>query len=435
VSAEDLAALAPPGKTEVALISVARATPWDLVRDLVAAVIASAADLPPADGGALFSLAGTLLSTTGGNVSIEDNSHRVLAYAAVPGEVDELRLHSILNREGPENFLRILRERGVYERLRQPGAVVRVDADADLGWNARIATGIFNGTQQLGTIWLQEGRSSLATDAHVPLVAAARLAAQELDRERVRARPRADVLRDALTERADSTVAAMELRISSTQKVRLIGIELAARADQAQAPVADWRARLAGRLALWAASERSEAVTASVGSVVYLLLPEEGTASVAALKQVVDRLARDMRLDLAAGISSLGTMPELSLLRNQAESSRAIALASGERTTQYEEVRSRIVLDELLHLAGSQGLLRNTGIDLLFRPDGSWSDQATTLLSFLACQGDVKQVADRLHVHPNTVRYRVRRAADVAGVRLENPDDRLLAYLTLRHRL
>lgn len=433
-STEELVAVAPTGGHHVALISVLRSTPWDLVRDLVAAVLASAADLPPADEGALFSLARTLLTITGGSVSIEDNSHRVLAYAAVPGEVDELRLHSILNREGPENFLQILRERGVYERLKRPGAVVRIGADADLGWSARIATGIFTGEQQLGTVWLQEGRSKLAADAGVSLIAASRLAAHELDRERVRARPRADVLRDALTERVDAAVASMELRIPTAQQVRLMGVELPARSDDPPEADADWRARLTGRLALWAASERKEAVTTSLGGVVYLLLPGEPASSLRSLTRIVDTLAADMRLELAAGISGVGTMSEVALLRNQVESSRAISLSAGQRTTHYEEVCSRIALDDLLRQVGTQGLLMQAGIDRLFTADGRWTDQATTLLSFFERQGDVGQVSEYLHVHPNTVRYRVRRAAGIAGVRLDDPDDRLLAHLALRQR-
>jgi DNA-binding PucR family transcriptional regulator len=37
-----------------------------------------------------------------------------------------------------------------------------------------------------------------------------------------------------------------------------------------------------------------------------------------------------------------------------------------------------------------------------------------------------------LNIHPNTVRYRVRRAADVSGVDFEDPAQRILTQLQLR---
>lgn len=65
----------------MALLSLTPTTSWDQVRDLTAAAVAAAGELPPRDDGALFALARTLLATTGGSVSIEDSAHRVLAYA------------------------------------------------------------------------------------------------------------------------------------------------------------------------------------------------------------------------------------------------------------------------------------------------------------------------------------------------------------------
>jgi DNA-binding PucR family transcriptional regulator len=46
--------------------------------------------------------------------------------------------------------------------------------------------------------------------------------------------------------------------------------------------------------------------------------------------------------------------------------------------------------------------------------------------------GDVRAAAARLHVHPNTLRYRVRRAAELTGLDLDDPLVRLFASLQLR---
>ncbi|MCW2515760.1 MAG: hypothetical protein JWR11_4802, partial [Mycobacterium sp.] len=55
-----------------------------------------------------------------------------------------------------------------------------------------------------------------------------------------------------------------------------------------------------------------------------------------------------------------------------------------------------------------------------------------TLRVYLDSFGDVSTAASHLHVHPNTVRYRVRRIEEELGSSLADPDVRLLLSLSLR---
>ncbi|MEU1128140.1 helix-turn-helix domain-containing protein, partial [Streptomyces sp. NPDC005899] len=55
-----------------------------------------------------------------------------------------------------------------------------------------------------------------------------------------------------------------------------------------------------------------------------------------------------------------------------------------------------------------------------------------SLAAYLDASGDVVRAARRLVVHPNTLRYRVRRAQERFGVDLGDPDTRLLLALAVR---
>jgi hypothetical protein len=55
-----------------------------------------------------------------------------------------------------------------------------------------------------------------------------------------------------------------------------------------------------------------------------------------------------------------------------------------------------------------------------------------TLRSWLDHQGEVAQVADELHVHPQTVRYRLRRLRELFGEGLDDPTARFELSLALR---
>lgn len=52
-----------------------------------------------------------------------------------------------------------------------------------------------------------------------------------------------------------------------------------------------------------------------------------------------------------------------------------------------------------------------------------------TLTTWFACNGSPQRTARELHVHPNTVAYRVRRVEEVTGMRLDQARDRLMVQV------
>jgi len=64
--------------------------------------------------------------------------------------------------------------------------------------------------------------------------------------------------------------------------------------------------------------------------------------------------------------------------------------------------------------------------------DGSRERLQETLLEWMRHQGRTERVADALHVHPQTVRYRLARLRELLGDRLEDPERRLELELALR---
>ena len=159
------------------------------------AVTGDPADEPLAGENDLYGLAQTVASLTGGLVSIEDDRSRLLAYSATDGAADELRMLSILGRAGPADYLRRLRQRGIFDRLRTERRAIEVPADDELGWRRRLVVDIRQlasgeGPQRraagtsLGTIWIQEGRLPLEPDAESVLEGAAAIAARLIERAR-----------------------------------------------------------------------------------------------------------------------------------------------------------------------------------------------------------------------------------------------------------
>jgi DNA-binding PucR family transcriptional regulator len=67
-----------------------------------------------------------------------------------------------------------------------------------------------------------------------------------------------------------------------------------------------------------------------------------------------------------------------------------------------------------------------------FDADHGGSCLVETLRAYLDHFGDVSAASRTLGVHPNSLRYRLRRIAQVSGLDLGDPDARLLAQVQLR---
>jgi hypothetical protein len=97
------------------------------------------------------------------------------------------------------------------------------------------------------------------------------------------------------------------------------------------------------------------------------------------------------------------------------------------------ELGTTLALGEMLTLLAEREDVRDPGVATLVRHDAEHGTElARSLLMYLDGFGDVAEVAAALHVHPNTLRHRIRRAADVAGIDLTNADHRLVATIQLR---
>ena len=116
----------------------------------------------------------------------------MLAYSRSSDEVDELRRLSILGRSGPPDYLALLREWGVYDRLARSEEVIEIAEHPPSGVRRRLAVGVFAGRRQLGTIWVQQGSTEFGPHAKQALLGAARLTAPYLlgtDDRRAQHRP------------------------------------------------------------------------------------------------------------------------------------------------------------------------------------------------------------------------------------------------------
>ena len=95
------------------------------------------------------------------------------------------------------------------------------------------------------------------------------------------------------------------------------------------------------------------------------------------------------------------------------------------QVTSLDEAHTTVLLDEIVaHVAGHPLWLVDPRVRELREQEPMLAD---TLAAYLDGFGDIALVAQWLHVHPNTVRYRVRRIEKLLSTSLDDPEGRLVA--------
>ncbi|MCD9879653.1 PucR family transcriptional regulator [Streptomyces guryensis] len=432
----------------VALLSLRGEARWEQVSALARAALDEA---PPgayeaaAEEGDLFSLAQTTAVLTGGIVSIEDAANRVLAYSRSTDsdEIDDLRRRSILGWQGPEAYLAKLREWGVFQHLHSSDKVIGIDSHPELGIRRRLAVAIRSGERQLGTIWVQEGSTPLSEHSDRALLGAARVAAHHLVRRRRELSDDLTLTRTLLAGLLEGSTGpqplATHLGLDASRPAAVLGFSYGT-AEAVTAPELT-HTEVTNLISVQIAARHRSALVTQVDPRIYVLLPQlprsiDTDTLRSWAQEITDAAHRHLGLPLRGSIgclvSGLGRAPD-----SRREADRILDAMPGAgvaaAVAALPDIQAEVLISEMLTLLSAHPEIRDPRLTALVAHDSRHQGRlAESLLSYLNCFGDVRAAATQLHVHRNTLRYRIRRAEELTGLDLSRPDQRLLAMLQLR---
>ncbi|WP_308378080.1 helix-turn-helix domain-containing protein [Streptomyces sp. ISL-98] len=201
------------------------------------------------------------------------------------------------------------------------------------------------------------------------------------------------------------------------------------------------RAEVTGLISVHAAARHYSAVVAPVGSRVYVLLPELPAGLTPAVvqgwsREIVGAAKNHLGVSLQAAVGPVA--PELSgAALSRRDVDRVLgAMARGEvavEVASLDEVGEQVLVGEILAVLAERPDLRDPRLIALAERDRrSGTHYVESLLTHLDAFGDLATAAAQLHVHRNTLRYRIRRAQELTGLDLSHPQQRLLTMLQLR---
>lgn len=424
----------------VALLVVHDQVDWlhldSLLHNALGAAAQAGGSLSAPAPGDLFALAGAIADAVGGATAIEDRSRRVLAYSHSPAHpIDDDRREGILGRKVPD----LPENDEQYRALDQKPGVLRFPAVPPA--LPRMAIAVRAGQEVLGSIWVVDADGRLGGTAEQALTGAAPIAALHLLRarstEELARHQRGNLVRRVLEGIARPAQAAEALGLGRTGPFAVLAF---AEADPAREAAEAAGTRLLDLVTVYCEARVGATGAALLDGTTYVLAAGSrlsGERPLAALAtEVVAAAAGSLNLDLVAAISNVADDLDL-LAEARDEADRVISLLRHRRS--WGPVATATRLADQLALAGlaealaSQSRLRSRIAEVMIRHDAEeGTEYQSSVLAYLDALSDVGVAATRLAMHPNTLRYRLRRARDLFGLDLDDPDQVLALWLSLR---
>lgn len=156
--------------------------------------------------------------------------------------------------------------------------------------------------------------------------------------------------------------------------------------------------------------------------------------------ELADRLRRQLASLLSSGRVTIGVgryhagIGGLALSFREAEQALAIgrALLGGDRSVHFEHLGVQRLLFQLRDNPELASFYEDLLGKLQAHDERQGAELVNTLEAFFACHGNHVRTAQRLHLHRNTLLYRLDRAKQVLGVDLDDAEARLALQVALK---
>ncbi|WP_400162570.1 PucR family transcriptional regulator [Brevibacillus sp. TJ4] len=390
-----------------------------------------------ADVDELADIIGDLLQNP---ITIEDSDHKLIAYSSHTDSTDPARWSTIMGRRVPEKVLTRLWKDGVFQELWTKGDPVHISAKDEIGLGKRVAIAIRRGQDILGYIWAQEVNRAFTEEDDEILRQAARAAASRLVQRQGKRKAEEQRRRDFLWELLLGT---LNSEAAIRQKAESLHMQMSAPylICIVEAP----EARLDQYL--YPLLMRDKLYWVMDGSQLVLLISLQGGA-----KADRDELIRKVELFLSDSLGKLvAHVKEGQVIAGYGRPYKGYTqLVKSYREALHVLKVKKLFARETEDIYGYHEL----GIYRYLLQIKQWGDETgyenerlerlkqydrenqtallETLETFLDAAGKMNVTAQTLHVHINTLSYRLRRIEEIMQVNLENMNQRTALYLELK---
>ncbi|MGG6310920.1 PucR family transcriptional regulator [Paenibacillus macerans] len=387
-------------------------------------------------------LAEKINDVLGRPVTIEDANHRLVAYSSHLPETDAARLATIVGRRVPDRVIGSLWRDGVIPRLLESETPVRIAAIGEIGLSERVAIAIRSNTRVVGYIWVLEADKPFTEPEMALLMKAAAAARPKMAQWQLQRRKEDEAHKDFFWQLLTGHIPAESLirekahhiGISLPPLFHVVVLQFASEVKEA------WQRQVMEKFAPVSAYSRIVLRVVDKNQLILLCAPivhktKEGVAGqLGAIHRNLQAFFREHYAGLAGGClyGEYGRLEDsyrealllLQVKQQFPEETNGIVMYSD---LGYYRYLPLIWQESRKHGGVSEQLMKLQAYDLEHH-----SELLHTLEVFLSHDSNAKTAADALHVHTNTLNYRLKRISEIGGIDLTSMEQKVTLYLDLK---
>lgn len=374
-------------------------------------------------------------------ITIEDVEHRLLGYSTHGMNVDAVRIATIVGRKVPEHVTETLNKNGIIDELNRTGIAQYIEVEHAGKLSSRIAIAVKHGARTLGYIWAVCGKEPMSAEWHEQLRHAAVLVSRELLRlESAKRYPKSageQFLHRLINGQLASNAA---IHAEAAKLLLRLPIHGLLAVIQFEDPVDEDVIRKAFKR--WLEINRMKPVCYAVFHECLVFLLDRDCEFSDDAPFIAMQYWFGERLQLleypATAIAGVSVIEQYD--RTAAAYKRAIDAISIKKNypaaaghiCSYEKLGYLHYLPAVTRF-NRESDYEHPGIERLRKYDKEHaSELVETLAALLDHDCQTKEVIKLLHIHPNTLSYRVQRIQEISGIDLKSMPDKVACYLYLK---
>ncbi|MBH5319626.1 PucR family transcriptional regulator [Paenibacillus sp. GSMTC-2017] len=374
-------------------------------------------------------------------VTIEDDNHRLIAYSSHDSQTDAARVATIIGRRVPEKVISTLWRDGIMQRIHESEEPISIAAVQSIGLGNRLAIAIRKQHTILGYIWVLEADKPFDEDSSDNLKKAAHAATTKLLQLQVKKRKEEkghedffwQLLTGHLSTRAGIMEKAALLGIDLPQRYQIIVLEFDIDINEKGQQIEYMLTTTQRIRVLFHTIHHNQLI------LLYGLGRKHGQVDEHAIffEYVFEQMQLRFGFSPVDGGSGSFYDDYVMVERSYREALMAIHIRQRFSTEVgniyhypdlgYYRLLPAMLAESSAHHVENQCLTRLKQYD-----EEHNSDLLHTLEVFLSFDSNVKEAAKELHVHFNTLSYRLKRISEIGGIDLGSMDQKVTTYLDLK---
>ncbi|WP_026678850.1 PucR family transcriptional regulator [Fictibacillus gelatini] len=375
-------------------------------------------------------------------VTIEDSNHRLLSYSTHEGDTDPARIATIIGRRVPEKVINSLWKDGVIPKLQESDEPVRASSIEKVGLGNRVAVSIRKDSEVLGYIWVLEMNKHLTESDFELLKKAAKAAKSHLLQLQTGTKRKQEGSQEFFWKLLTGHVESEEWIIDKLHRLSILpSTPLTVLIFQFPEEINSEFEKKISYITTVNQSVKAQLSAVDGNQVILLTSPKEDAKPAAYIQSFIESFISQMKerfqaTGITAGYGSIYS----SYMQTEKSYKEALTVLSikskfANETSAifgYNELGIYQFLDSIYKKQQASGYF-NHSLKKLYDYDRLHKTNLyETLETFLNHDMNAHEAAKALHVHLNTLTYRLKRISEIGAIDLKDPNQKIMLFIDLK---